>query len=170
MADSTADHASMEWENNRSTLDALLEDMPTEEWWSEAHQSFQMLQQLIRPEWMAKKFQEQYDPDQTYAFNEYAINQRLALETSLPFINVLPAGNHQLGLTATSEPLECIAFGTMGEQRFIDVFWEAVILAQQSDHTVVVHEVQSSVPRIWLTVGSHDFKLKYMQCEKLVRR
>lgn len=170
MADADSDNASMDWEGNPSTLDAHLSEMPTEEWWHEAHQSFQMLQQLVRPEWMAKRFQEQYDPNQPHSSNENTINQRLAQETYLPFINALPSGNYRLGLSATNEPLECIAFGTMGAQRFLEVFWEAVVLAQQLEDTVVVHEVQSAEPRIWLTVGLHDFLLTYVQCEKLVRR
>lgn len=153
---------------SHSTLDAHLENMPTEEWWEDAYQSFHKLEQLIQPSWMAEKALEvdekELGPD------SYTRNMKAVRAGSLPYINVMPAGNHQLQLTATNEPLECVALGTMGARLFVELFWEAVTRAQQAGDAIVIHEVQSFVPRFLLTIGSHEFELKYMQCEALVRR
>jgi hypothetical protein len=153
---------------NRLNLDAHLKDMPTDSWWSQARQSFKALEQMIQPSWMTETLPEEHGEELEIDLHDR--NMERVREGLLPWITVLPAGNHQLQLTATNEPLECIAFGTMGAKLFIDLFWEAITQAQLAGQPIVVHELQGFVPRVLLTVGSHEFELKYVQSEALVRK
>jgi hypothetical protein len=152
--------------------------MPTEEWWQRAHQSFKCLKRLIEPSWLREQERHgeshcKYAHDECYHVEhvEYpdqnTRNVRAARLASLPAVTVLPAGNHRLGLTATNEPLECVAFGTVSETRFIELFWEAI---PQFGPDIVVHEVQSTIPRILFNIFSKEFDLKYIRCEVLIRR
>jgi hypothetical protein len=162
MADFAEDEPSSA-EDNRSTLDVLLKEMPSEQWWEDAYHSFNKVEQLIRPSWRR-------EPETQEDLDEDIKNVRMVREGSLPFITVLPAGNHALQLTATNEPLECIVFGTMGAKLFVELFCETVSKAQDAGEAIVVHEVQSFVPRMLLSVGDYEFEIRYMQCETLIRR
>lgn len=89
----------------------------------------------------------------------------------LPWMLILPSGTHQLHLTATNEPLDCVVLGTMPFRRFMDLFWEAVKPAQQEGGLVVVHEVKTYPDlRILLSVGEYEFELRYLECAALVRK
>jgi hypothetical protein len=155
-------------EINHSILNAHLKEMPTDEWLNKAYSSFMKFEQLIRPCWNKEPQTQEDDLD------EDVKNIRAVREGSLPDICILPAGNHALGIIATSEPFECIAFGTMGAKLFIELFWEAVSKAQDAGEAIVVHEVQSFVPRVVLSVGKgefeREFEMRYVQCETLIRR
>ena len=152
-----------EEEVDYSSLDAHLKEMPSKEWWTGVHETFDKLLQLIQPTWMR-------EPETKEELDEYTKNSRMVREGSLPFATVLSTGNHALGFTATNEPLECIAFGTMGAKLFIELFWEAVNKAQDAGEAIVVHEVQSFVPRIVLSLGAYEFEMRYVQCETLIRK
>jgi hypothetical protein len=150
-------------EVNRSALDAHLKQMPSEQWWDDAYDSFNRLEEIIKPSWT----RETVTPED---LDEDTKNVRRVREGSLPYMIILPSGNHALRLTATNEPLECVAFGTMGVKLFIELFWETVSTAQDVGEPIVVHEVQSFVPRILLSVGDFEFELRFVQCETLIRR
>lgn len=158
-----AENESNSADGNRPSLDVLLKEMPSEQWWEDAYRSFNKLEQLIRPSWRR-------EPETQEDLDEDIKNVRMVREGSLPFITVLPAGNHALQLTATNEPLECIIFGTIGEKLFVELFCETVSKAQGAGEAIVVHEVQSFVPRMLLSVGEYEFEIRYMQCETLIRR
>jgi hypothetical protein len=150
-------------------LDQHLEDaynMPTRQWWESAQRAFLRLQELFHPEPAALLSPELDEPAA-----EYATSARLARAASLPSIILLPSENHALELTATNEPLQCVAIGTVGSKLFVELLWELIAQAQEASGVkIVVHEVlQGPVLLITLSVEAHLFELKYFQCESLVR-
>lgn len=137
----------------------LLKDMPTDSWWDGASQSFKTLERLLQP------------IDEKLSDEALERHMERVRDGILPWMTILPAGNHQLHLTATNEPLDCVVLGTMLFLRFIDLFWEAVKPAQQAGEPIVVHEFKTyPVPRILLSVGLYEFELRYLECSALVRR
>lgn len=58
----------------------------------------------------------------------------------------------------------------MGGKLFIELFWEAVSKAQDAGENIVVHEIQSLVPRVLLSLDGYEFEMKYVQAETLIRR
>ena len=147
-----------------SILDAHLKEMPSDEWLNKAHSSFTKLEQFIRPRTLTSRATPREELD------ENVKKIRAVREGSLPDICILPSGNHALRFTATNEPFECIAFGTMGGKLFIELFWEAVSKAQDAGENIVVHEIQSLVPRVLLSLDGYEFEMKYVQAETLIRR
>lgn len=139
--------------------------MPTSQWWESVGLAFAQVQELSS----SKSRAALDDLDDTV--DEYAVSARLARAASLPSIIILPSGNHALGLTATDEPLQCVAFGTVGRKRFVELLWESIVEAQDSGIAkIVVHEVlQGEIPQITFRVEDHIFELRYLQCEPLVR-
>ena len=139
--------------------------MPTSQWWESAGWAFAQLQELSRPRSGAALDQELDEPS-----DEYAASARLARAASLPAVIVLPSRNYALGLTATNEPLQCVAFGTVGRKRYIELFWESIARAQEAGvPKIAVYEVLQLDPKIALRIESHVFELRYHQCEALVR-
>ena len=154
---------------NFARLDQQLErnfNMPTSQWWESVGKAFAQLQELSRPRSGAALEQGLDEPA-----DEYAAGARLARAASLPSIILLPSGNHALGLTATDEPLQCVAFGTVGRKRYIELFWESIARTQEAGAPkIAVYEVLQGVdPKITLQIESHTFELRYHQCEALVR-
>ena len=156
-------------QSDGSKLDKYLEEaynMPPSQWWDSVREAFMQLQYLSR-----SRSGVAVDHDIDQPADEYAVSARLARAASLPAIVLLPSGNHALGLTATNEALQCVAFGTTGRKIFVELLWEAIAQAQNNGTAkVVVHEVlQGQIPQITLRVESHLFELRYFQCELLVR-
>lgn len=153
---------------NSTKLDQHLKEtfnMPTSQWWESVTQAFVQLQELSRPRSpvLDHELDEPVDDD--------AASARLARAASLPAIILFPAGNHALGLTATNESLQCVAFGTVGRKRYVELLWESIVQAQEAGAAkIVVHEIlQGEIPQITLRVDAHIFELRYFQCEPLVR-
>jgi len=90
-------------------------NVPPLGWWEETQHRFNQLCAIICP-------QEGVLAATLEDTNQLSYVQS-AWQTSLPVVRLLPTGTHLLRLTATNEPLECIAFGTMSEVRFEEVFW-----------------------------------------------
>lgn len=156
-------------QSNSTKLDRHLEEtynMPTPQWWESVAHAFAQLQELACPTSSVDLGHELAEP-----VDEYSASARLARATSLPSITLLPAGNHALKLAATNEVLQCLAFGTVGRKRYVELLWESIAQAQQAGAAkVVVHEVlQGVIPQITLRIGVHMFELRYLQCEPLVR-
>ncbi len=132
-------------------LDSLLTHMPTMQWWQEADESFKRLQKLIQTN----------HKDQKQAHN---------MPDRRPWITVFSVGNSLLGLTAINEPLDCVAFGTVDELRFQELFCDAIYTAQEAGEPIVVHELHPGVTsRALIAIGSHEFLLHYTKCPELIR-
>lgn len=148
--------------------------MPTDKWWREADQLFRQLKEILQP-----RFDENFKeiPDQRDCKEPLEGDQ---LEQSgkslLPLIAVLPSSNYVPGLTATNEPLECVAFGTVAPKIFLNFFWESVAVARRNS-AIVVHEVKKGEDspgtgaglRIVFHVMSHLVELSYFRLDFLGR-
>jgi hypothetical protein len=166
MAEPSSNHSQF----NGRELDQHLEeafDMPTSHWWESVEQTFVQLQELVNTRASALFTDDELDEPA----GEHAASARVARAASLPSIILLPAGKHALGLTATSEPLQCVAFGTVGPKLYVELLWETVAQVQEPGVVkIMVHSVlQGPVPQIILRVEAHIFELSYLQCESLVR-
>ena len=156
-------------QSDGSKLDNHLEEtynMPSCQWWESVGRAFVQLQGLSRP-----RSGGVVDDDLDRPADEYAVSARLTRAASLPTVILLPSGNHALRLTATNEALQCVAFGTVGRNMFVELLWEAIAQAQNNGTAkVVVHEIlRGEIPQITLRVEAHAFELRYLQCESLVR-
>ncbi|TAQ84229.1 hypothetical protein B7494_g7446 [Chlorociboria aeruginascens] len=119
-------------------------NMPTHRWWTEVNQSFETIRDILCPD--------------------------NAGNPNLPCIVIVSTGTHALGLTATNEVLECVAFGSLTTNRFLEVFWESIARAQQNGEALVIHEIDElPILRFLFRLGSHTFELRYMQSRDLVR-
>jgi hypothetical protein len=141
-------------------------NMPTSQWWESVQLTFLRLENLLHPKSVALLGNQFDEPAE-----EYAISARLARAASLPSIILLPAGNHVLGLTATNETLQCMAFGTVGPKLYVNIVLESIAQAEEAGTVkIFVYEIlQGPIPRITLRVEAHIFEVKYIQCESLVR-
>jgi hypothetical protein len=135
-------------------------DMPNEEWWTSVNTAFQRLRTLleIRPNEAPEA--EEEDPQ--------SISAQAARADALPLVSLLPSGSHAMQLTATNEDLQCVAFGTISTETYIDIFWETVIKVQDDGGKFVVYQVETS--SFWFNFEGHNFHLHYVRCENLVRK
>jgi hypothetical protein len=119
-------------------------NMPREEWWTSVDNAFQHLRTLLEchPDEVCD---EENDPEN--------ISAQAARVDALPLVSVLPSGSHAIRLTATNEDLQCVAFGTISDDLYIDVF--------------VVYKTESGA--FWFNFEGHNFRLLYVRCEDLVR-
>lgn len=150
-------------------LDWHLEEtynMPTSQWWESVNRTFVLLQALVSTSKPSAVHENQDDP-----VDEYAARARSARAASLPIIRLFSSGTHALGLTATNEGLPCVAFGTVGRARFVELLWESIADAQDDGVTkITVHEIlQGEIPRVTLRFNTHVFEMRYLQCEPLIR-
>jgi hypothetical protein len=93
-------------------------NMPHEKWWESVETAFQCLRMVLE-RGQDEITHEEDDPEN--------ISAQAARADALPLISLLPSGSHALRLTATNEDLQCVAFGTISAERFVEIFWEAVI-------------------------------------------
>jgi hypothetical protein len=93
-------------------------NMPHEKWWNGVETAFQCLRMALE-RGQDDIAHEEDDPE--------SISPQAARADALPLISLLPSGSHALRLTATDEDLQCVAFGTISAERFVEIFWEAVI-------------------------------------------
>jgi hypothetical protein len=133
-------------------------NMPREEWWTSVDNAFQHLRTLLEchPDEVCD---EENDPEN--------ISAQAARADALPLVSVLPSGSHAIRLTATNEDLQCVAFGTISDDLYIDVFWEAVSRVQDKGGKFVVYKIESGA--FWFNFEGHNFQLLYVRCEDLVR-
>ena len=136
-------------------------NMPSETWWMTAHNTFTQLCRILGH----KEAVATLDPEDPPG----AISARTARDHALPSVTVLATGNYGLRVSATNEPLECAAFGTMSPHTYKEVFWESVVQVQRSGtSTLVIHEVDGG-SRFLLTLDSLVFEVKYYHCNAFVR-
>jgi hypothetical protein len=135
-------------------------NMPNEEWWISVDAAFQHLRTLLekRPN---EAFEEDDDEPQS-------ISAQAARADALPLVSLLPSGSHAMQLTATNEDLQCVAFGTISVERYVDIFWEAAIKVQDDGGKFMVYQVETS--SFWFNFEGHNFHLHYVCCENLVRK
>jgi hypothetical protein len=140
----------------------LLEEkynMPDEKWWISVNSTFQLLQTLleIRPN---EPPEEVEDPQN--------ISAQAARTDALPLVSLMASGSHVMQLTSTNEDLQCVAFGTISVERYIDIFWEKVVKVQDGGGKFVVYQVETS--SFWFNFEGINFHLHYVSCENLVRK
>jgi hypothetical protein len=102
-------------------------NMPTGQWWREADHLFDELQGILQ-----LSFDEYIDeiPDQEEP-NDPFDTERIE-HSPQPLIAVLRSGNHVPRITATNEPLECVAHGTANPNEFLAFFWKSVQTARNN--------------------------------------
>lgn len=93
-------------------------NMPHEKWWDGVDAAFQCLQMALE-RGQDDIVHEEDDPEN--------ISAQAARADALPLVSLLPSGSHAVRLTAINEDLQCVAFGTISAERFVEIFWEAVI-------------------------------------------
>jgi len=133
-------------------------DLPDKEWWSGVDTAFHNLQTLL-------EYHPNEVPDEEN--NPESISAQAARADALPLVSLLPSGSHALRLTATNEDLQCVAFGTISAELYIDIFWEAVSKVQDEGGKFVVYKIESGA--FWFNFGGRNFQLLYVRCEDLVR-
>ncbi len=93
-------------------------NMPHEKWCVGVETAFQCLRMVLE-RGQDDINHEGDDPE--------SISAQAARAEAMPLVSLLPSGSHALRLTATNEDLQCVAFGTITAERFVEIFWEAVI-------------------------------------------
>lgn len=92
-------------------------NMPHEKWWDGVETTFRCLQAAL----------ERGQDDIVHEEDDHqSISAQAARADALPLVSLLPSGSHALRLTATNEDLQCVAFGTISAERFVEIFWETV--------------------------------------------
>jgi hypothetical protein len=135
-------------------------NMPNVKWWEEVHNTFQSLRNVLE-RGQDHISNEEDDPE--------SISAQAARADALPLVTLLPSGSHALHLTATNEDLQCVAFGTISAERYVDIFWEAVARIQNEGGKYVVYRIDSDRNIFWFNYGGYNFQLLYLHCEQLVR-
>lgn len=141
--------------------------VPTEEWWRDANLSFQTLKKLLSLN--AAESKNVLDSQD----KGYIPSARLARMGALPKLVCFATGNHALGLTARNETLECVVFGTISANLFIDVFWESIQKAQAEspcDSITVSSVLPGRHPVFTVRINDFPFDVNYGYCEQYVRR
>ncbi|KAE9379172.1 hypothetical protein N431DRAFT_153233 [Stipitochalara longipes BDJ] len=133
-------------------------NMPNEEWWISVDTAFQHLHTLLECH-PNEAPDEENDPQ--------SISAQAARADALPLVSLLPSGSHALRFTATNEYLQCVAFGTISSDLYVDIFWEAVSRVQDEGGKFVVYKIESGA--FWFNFEGHNFQLLYIRCENLVR-
>ena len=93
-------------------------NMPHEKWRDGVETAFQCLRMVLE-RGQDDITHEEDDPE--------SISAQAARADALPLVSLLPSGSHALRLTASNEDLQCVAFCTISAERFVEIFWEAVI-------------------------------------------
>jgi hypothetical protein len=135
-------------------------NMPNVKWWEEVHNTFQSLRNIL-------------ERGQDYISNEEddpeSISAQAARADALPLVTLLPSGSHALHLTATNEDLQCVAFGTISAERYVDIFWEAVARIEDEGGNFMVYRIDSDRNIFWFNYEGYNCQLLYLHCEQLVR-
>lgn len=132
-------------------------NMPLEAWWTSVDTAFQHLQSLLNI--LPKEASDEEDDPES-------ISAQAARADALPLVSLLPSGSHAMRLTATNEDLQCVAFGTVSDELYVDIFWEAVNIYRDEDGSFVVNKIESG---FWFNFDGHNFHLLYVRCENVVR-
>jgi hypothetical protein len=121
--------------------------MPTRAWWDNANTTFTKLCRVLE-----RSSIETFEGDE----NSYS-SARKANAGSYPVVKLFKAGTHLLELATSRDALQCVAFGTIPAQRYIQIFWEEVSNVQRSDKNVSMAVFSAQVE----SDGSASFSFRY---------
>jgi hypothetical protein len=130
-------------------LSSLLEHsgMPNSEWWHLARAAYDEL-------------------CNTLTGDSYPVEH--GNHANRPAISVFPTGNFACELSSRDEVLECLAFGTIRKELFLEVAWQKLTEAQANGLKIDTFEI--SERQILLDLSGFLFCVRYLEGSDFVRQ
>jgi hypothetical protein len=84
-----------------------------------------------------------------------------------PFLIILPLGDFACGLHSGSgdDVIECVAFGNIRKELFIEIIWERILNAGDE---VALKPYAVSGDQVVLEIDGFTFEMQYLECKTLV--
>lgn len=148
------------------TLQASLQDIPSDSWWSQADTAFAHLTNIIS----------RHGPPSNSSFaskatDAQAISPNAARANASPTVTILKTGTHLMRLAVPTEELACIAFGTISSDLFHEVFWDNVGEMRKGGLEVLVYEASDPSKDLFrFSMGGLAFRMLYFHSMELLRR